>query len=112
MLLYGKNYGITARAGRGRAAGQRAEGLRAAPGEVDFNWAADNRERILDEWNKRYNAKSEAKGSGTPWWPGRRFLNNGLAEIRGSAAVAAIRSASLRMTSGSFLDLRHVATSA
>jgi iron(III) transport system substrate-binding protein len=29
--------------------------------KMDFNWAADNRERILAEWNKRYNAKSEPK---------------------------------------------------
>jgi iron(III) transport system substrate-binding protein len=28
---------------------------------MDFNWAADNRERILTEWNKRYNAKSEPR---------------------------------------------------
>jgi iron(III) transport system substrate-binding protein len=27
----------------------------------DFNWAAKNRERILAEWSKRYDAKSEAK---------------------------------------------------
>jgi len=26
----------------------------------DFDWAAKNRERILTEWNKRYNAKAEA----------------------------------------------------
>ena len=29
--------------------------------KMDFNWAAENRERILAEWNKRYNAKSEPK---------------------------------------------------
>jgi iron(III) transport system substrate-binding protein len=27
----------------------------------DFNWAAKNRDRILDEWNRRYGAKSEPK---------------------------------------------------
>ncbi len=27
----------------------------------DFAWAAANRERILAEWSKRYDAKSEAK---------------------------------------------------
>ncbi|WP_431861982.1 putative 2-aminoethylphosphonate ABC transporter substrate-binding protein [Azospirillum sp.] len=27
----------------------------------DFNWAAANRDRILAEWSKRYNAKSEPK---------------------------------------------------
>jgi iron(III) transport system substrate-binding protein len=28
---------------------------------MDFQWAADNRARILDEWSRRYNAKSEPK---------------------------------------------------
>ena len=27
----------------------------------DLNWAAKNRERILAEWGKRYEGKSEAK---------------------------------------------------
>jgi iron(III) transport system substrate-binding protein len=27
----------------------------------DFYWEAENRERILAEWNKRYNAKSEPR---------------------------------------------------
>jgi iron(III) transport system substrate-binding protein len=27
----------------------------------DFNWAAENRDRILEEWNRRYGAKSEPK---------------------------------------------------
>ena len=29
--------------------------------ENDFDWAATNRERILAEWQKRYDAKSEPK---------------------------------------------------
>jgi iron(III) transport system substrate-binding protein len=29
--------------------------------KMDFSWAADNRERILAEWTKRYNAKSEKR---------------------------------------------------
>ena len=29
--------------------------------KLDFNVAADNRERVLTEWNKRYSAKSEPK---------------------------------------------------
>jgi iron(III) transport system substrate-binding protein len=28
---------------------------------MDFSVAAENRERILAEWNKRYNAKSEPR---------------------------------------------------
>ena len=27
----------------------------------DFDWSAKNRERILAEWTKRYDAKSEPK---------------------------------------------------
>jgi iron(III) transport system substrate-binding protein len=27
----------------------------------DFNWAAANRDRILTEWSKRYESKSEKK---------------------------------------------------
>jgi iron(III) transport system substrate-binding protein len=61
MLLYGKNFAITAQPGV-------AEPLKNIPADyekrlvkLDFQWAADNRERILDEWNKRYNAKSEPK---------------------------------------------------
>ncbi len=27
----------------------------------DFEWAANNRERILEEWTKRYDSKSEPK---------------------------------------------------
>jgi len=29
--------------------------------KMDFKYAADNRERILAEWSKRYDAKSEPK---------------------------------------------------
>jgi iron(III) transport system substrate-binding protein len=29
--------------------------------KMDFNWAAENRERILAEWNRRYNAKAEPR---------------------------------------------------
>jgi len=61
MLLYGKNFAITAHPGV-------AEPLKNIPADyekrlvkMDFQWAADNRERILEEWNKRYNAKSEPK---------------------------------------------------
>jgi len=61
MLLYGKNFAITAQPGV-------AEPLKNVPADyekrlvkMDFQWAADNRERILDEWNRRYSAKSEPK---------------------------------------------------
>jgi iron(III) transport system substrate-binding protein len=61
MVLYGKNFAITAQPGV-------AEPLKNIPADyekrlvkMDFQWAADNRERILEEWNKRYSAKSEPK---------------------------------------------------
>ena len=58
---YGKFYPITA-----YDSGQPIpEGFPADPvnqlAENDFDWAAKNRNRILDEWTKRYDAKSEAK---------------------------------------------------
>jgi iron(III) transport system substrate-binding protein len=59
MMLYGKNFAITAQPGVAAAAGQCAQGLRARLVKMDFQaWAAANRERILAEWNKRYNSKS------------------------------------------------------
>ncbi|MBM3566889.1 MAG: putative 2-aminoethylphosphonate ABC transporter substrate-binding protein [Alphaproteobacteria bacterium] len=37
------------------------EGVSAKFAKNDFGWAADNRIRILNEWQKRYDAKSEPK---------------------------------------------------
>jgi iron(III) transport system substrate-binding protein len=61
MLLYGKNFAITAQPGV-------AEPLKNIPADyekrlvkMDFTTAANNRERILAEWTKRYDAKSEPK---------------------------------------------------
>ena len=61
MLLYGKNFAITAQPGV-------AEPLKNVPADyekrlvkMDFKHAADTRERILAEWTKRYDSKSEPK---------------------------------------------------
>jgi iron(III) transport system substrate-binding protein len=61
MKLYGKNFAITAQPGV-------AEPLPNVPSDyeqrlvkMDFAWSAKNRERILAEWTKRYNAKSEKR---------------------------------------------------
>ena len=61
MLLYGKNFAITAQPGV-------AEPLKNVPADyearlvkMDFATTAKNRERVLAEWNKRYDAKSEPK---------------------------------------------------
>jgi iron(III) transport system substrate-binding protein len=61
MKLYGKNFAITAQPGV-------AEPLKNIPADyekrlvkMDFVTSANNRERILAEWTKRYDAKSEPK---------------------------------------------------
>ena len=61
MELYAKNYAIVAMPGV-------AQPLPNVPADYekrlvknDFAWAAKNRDRILAEWNKRYDAKSEPK---------------------------------------------------
>ncbi|WP_372527033.1 putative 2-aminoethylphosphonate ABC transporter substrate-binding protein [Piscinibacter sp.] len=61
MLLYGKNFAITAQPGVAAPLPNVPADYEKRLVKMDFNWAADNRERILAEWNKRYNAKSEAK---------------------------------------------------
>ena len=60
-VLYGKNFAITAIAGT-------AEPLPNIPADyesrlvnVDFAWAASGRDKILAEWTKRYDSKSEPK---------------------------------------------------
>ena len=61
MKLYGKNFAITAMPGV-------AEPLKNVPADyekrlvkMDFATTAGNRERVLAEWTKRYDAKSEPK---------------------------------------------------
>ena len=61
MELYAKNYAIVAMPGV-------AQPLPNVPADYekrlvknDFAWAAKNRDRILAEWSKRYDAKSEPK---------------------------------------------------
>ena len=62
MLLYGKNFAITAQPGVAAPLANVPDDYESAAGEDGLHLvAADNRERILDEWNKRYDAKSEPK---------------------------------------------------
>jgi iron(III) transport system substrate-binding protein len=61
MMLYGKNFAITAQPGVAAPLANVPKDYEQRLVKLDFNWAAENRERILDEWNKRYNAKSEPK---------------------------------------------------
>lgn len=61
MLLYGKNFAVTAQPGVApKLAGIPAD-YEARLIKMDFEKSAANRERILAEWTKRYDAKSEAK---------------------------------------------------
>jgi len=61
MLLYGKNFAITAQPGVAAPLANVPKDYEARLVKMDFNVAADSRERVLAEWNKRYSAKSEPK---------------------------------------------------
>jgi iron(III) transport system substrate-binding protein len=61
MLLYGKNFAITAQPGVASPLPNVPADYESRLVKLDFKTAADNRERILAEWNKRYDAKSEPK---------------------------------------------------
>ena len=61
MLLYGKNFAITAQPGVAAPLANVPKDYETRLVKLDFNVAAENRERVLTEWNKRYSAKSEPK---------------------------------------------------
>jgi iron(III) transport system substrate-binding protein len=61
MILYGKNFAITAQPGVAPALPNIPKDYESRLVKMDFYAAADNRERILAEWNKRYSAKSEPR---------------------------------------------------
>ena len=61
MMLYGKNFAITAQPGIAAPLPNVPKDYEERLVKMDFEWAANNRERILAEWNKRYSAKSEPK---------------------------------------------------
>jgi iron(III) transport system substrate-binding protein len=61
MLLYGKNFAITAQPGVAAPLANVPKDYEARLVKMDFAWAAENRERILDEWTRRYNSKSEKR---------------------------------------------------
>ncbi|WP_407646595.1 putative 2-aminoethylphosphonate ABC transporter substrate-binding protein [Caenimonas koreensis] len=61
MLLYGKNFAITAQPGVAPPLANVPKDYEQRLVKMDFIWAADNRERILAEWMKRYDSKSEAR---------------------------------------------------
>jgi iron(III) transport system substrate-binding protein len=61
MLLYAKNFAITAQAGVAAALANLPKDYEARLVKMDFEWAADNRDRILAEWTTRYDHKSEKR---------------------------------------------------
>jgi iron(III) transport system substrate-binding protein len=61
MQLYGKNFAITAQPGVAAPLPNVPADYEKRLVKMDFKTAADNRERVLAEWNKRYDSKSEPK---------------------------------------------------
>ncbi|MGH8676416.1 MAG: putative 2-aminoethylphosphonate ABC transporter substrate-binding protein [Burkholderiales bacterium] len=61
MKLYGKNFAITAQPGVAEPLPNVPKDYEARLVKMDFAKTAEARERILAEWTKRYNAKSEPR---------------------------------------------------
>ncbi|MFT3720520.1 putative 2-aminoethylphosphonate ABC transporter substrate-binding protein [Pseudorhodoferax sp.] len=61
MVLYGKNFAITAMPGVAPKLANIPDDYESRLVKMDFDQSAANRERILAEWSKRYDAKSEPK---------------------------------------------------
>ena len=61
MTLYGKNFAITAVPGMASVLPNVPSDYEARLVKMDFSWAAENRERILAEWSKRYDSKTEKR---------------------------------------------------
>jgi iron(III) transport system substrate-binding protein len=61
MKLYGKNFAITAQPGVAEPLANVPKDYEERLVKMDFVKAAEARERILAEWTKRYNAKSEPR---------------------------------------------------
>ena len=59
--LYAKGYAIVAMPGVAKPLPNVPPNYEQMLVKNDFGWAAKNRDRILAEWEKRYNAKAEAK---------------------------------------------------
>jgi iron(III) transport system substrate-binding protein len=59
--LYAQSYAIVAIPGIARPLDSVEGNVKSMLIENDFAWAAENRERILAEWSKRYDGKSEPK---------------------------------------------------
>lgn len=62
MEMYNVGYAVVGIPGIAKAVEYFPEGITEAMIENDFEWAANNRTKILEEWSKRYETKSEPKG--------------------------------------------------
>jgi iron(III) transport system substrate-binding protein len=61
MKLYGETRSVTAVPGYAKPIQNLPENLHAMIIRNDFNWASKNRERILQEWVRRYESKADPK---------------------------------------------------
>ncbi len=61
MMLYGKNFAITAQPGVAAPLANIPKDYEQRLVKLDFNYAAEQRERILTEWTRRYDGKSEKR---------------------------------------------------
>ncbi|HEY5862609.1 MAG TPA: putative 2-aminoethylphosphonate ABC transporter substrate-binding protein, partial [Casimicrobiaceae bacterium] len=61
MLLYGKNFAITAQPGVAAPLDNVPADYASRLVKNDFSWAAKNRDKILAEWSKRYESKAAPK---------------------------------------------------
>jgi iron(III) transport system substrate-binding protein len=61
MMLYGKNFAITAQPGVAAPLANVPKDYEQRLVKLDFNYAAEQRERILTEWTRRYDGKTEQK---------------------------------------------------
>jgi len=61
MMLYGKNFAITAQPGVAAPLANIPKDYEQRLVKLDFNYAAEQRERILTEWTRRYDGKTEKR---------------------------------------------------
>jgi iron(III) transport system substrate-binding protein len=59
MAIYAENFAILANESMEQPVPNIPDGMKAKLIDNDFEWAANNRARILEEWQSRYEAKSE-----------------------------------------------------
>jgi iron(III) transport system substrate-binding protein len=60
--LYNEGYAVVAMPGIAKPVEHFPDGITEAMINNDFEWAAANKAKIIEDWTKRYDAKSEPKG--------------------------------------------------